>query len=75
MTDTTDLLKRLEAVKRCGECRHYKGFRQDLGMCQSPSEAVTRGADKQRGWRQVEPSDRCRTGEFALLKAKGAGDE
>ena len=73
MTDKTG-----GAVSRCGGCRHYKGFRQHLGMCQSPSEAVTRGADKQRGWRQTEPSVRCFNGEYSpadALSAREAGDE
>lgn len=72
MTDmTTDLVKRLEAGERCGECRYFKCHRQDLGMCQSPSQAATRGADKGRGWVQTEPSDRCWSGDFELLKAEG----
>lgn len=74
MTTTQDLIKRLEAGERCGNCQHYKILRQDLGMCQSPSEAVTRGADKGRGWRQTEPSVRCWSGEFAaLLRTQGEG--
>lgn len=63
--------KLIEAAARCGDCAHWKEFRPCMGMCQCPSEAVARGADKVRGWRQTEPSDRCTTGEFALLAQAG----
>lgn len=65
------LIERLQAG-RCGDCRYLKLHRQYLGMCQSPSQAVTRGADKGRGWVQTEPGDRCWSGDFAaLLKSEG----
>ena len=56
----------IEAAK-CENFAHWKQLRPTIGMCQCPSEAVTRGAAKMRGWRQTEASDRCWTHEFRTL--------
>lgn len=53
---------------RCEGCRFWKHIpRRDLdelGMCQSPGEAKTRGADKGVGWRDTLGWRVCDTKEF-----------
>jgi hypothetical protein len=57
----------MSTLGRCRACRYFKRLNADLGMCQSPSEAKTRGADKGRGWIQTEPSDLCFNRDFVLI--------
>jgi len=57
----------MSTLGRCRACQYFKPLNADVGMCQSPSEAKTRGADKRRGWIQTEPSDLCFNKDFALI--------
>lgn len=60
-------------IGKCESCAHWKEVNVGDGMCQAPSEAKTRGADKGKGWRRTLGFRRCEIDQFSRKTSPNQG--